>query len=225
MDAQYLKETVGEALIEALDKVLDNQPADPIEYLGLMLLQYIKNQEGRPETFKRQDHKSYKLTAKDDKAEKIIELEQRNEKVMKSSSIEGQSETITNKVDVTETHKEQLENGLVGKEIKEGNSTDEGEVIPIPETDTLSPGVDAVVEEVEKDTTTHDASENGESQGNPTSEEPAVEVESAESNMNTAEAMDSIQGREDDITSREPTGTQVANVEGDQSTMPVNSTE
>ena len=236
MDAQYLKETVGEALVEALDKVLDRQATDPIEYLGLMLLQYIKNQKGKPEEFRKRVFKSYRLPAKEDRAnkrsfslEKKQELEQQNDKLMKVSSTEDQSEKITGEVDETESNRKQLENGGgEGKEIqggKEGDSTDQVEALSNPDTVTISSGV-AVVEEVGTDNIPPGANETEDIQGNQTtSEDPAVVAVSTDSNINTAEAIDGTQGREEDITHKEPTETQSPDAEGDPSTIPVDSTE
>ena len=52
MDAHYLKDTVGDALIEALNEVVEKQPTDPIEYVGLMLLKYLDNQCELSDEFK-----------------------------------------------------------------------------------------------------------------------------------------------------------------------------
>lgn len=45
MDAEFLKRTVGEPLSEALTSLVVAQPADPIEFVGEALLDYIKRRE------------------------------------------------------------------------------------------------------------------------------------------------------------------------------------
>ena len=199
MDAQFLKETVGMALIEALEKVLDKQPADPIEYLGLMLFQYIKNQECMPEGMKKRIPKGYQLPATDDGAKQSLALEKK---------IEGPSEIIPDEVDDTETIKKQFENGLEEKETTEENFTDKGEVAPIPESAKLPTAADTVAEEVDgNNTITHNLGENE----NTTSEEPALEVASAEINSHSGEAMDNAEGTEDGISHQDTTEPQSEN--------------
>lgn len=45
MDADFLKRSVGEPLSEALASLVVTQPADPIEFIGEALLDYIKRRE------------------------------------------------------------------------------------------------------------------------------------------------------------------------------------
>ncbi len=45
MDAAYLQREIGPALAKGLAALAVAQPADPVEYLGLWLLQHIKNKE------------------------------------------------------------------------------------------------------------------------------------------------------------------------------------
>lgn len=45
MDTEFLKRTVGEPLSQALTLLVVAQPADPIEFIGEALLDYIKRRE------------------------------------------------------------------------------------------------------------------------------------------------------------------------------------
>lgn len=45
MDAEFLKRTVGEPLSDALTALVVAQPADPIEFIGEALLDFIKRRE------------------------------------------------------------------------------------------------------------------------------------------------------------------------------------
>lgn len=45
MDAEFLKRTVGEPLSDALTSLVVAQPADPIEFIGEALLDFIKRKE------------------------------------------------------------------------------------------------------------------------------------------------------------------------------------
>lgn len=45
MDAEFLKRTVGEPLSDALSSLVVAQPADPIEFIGEALLDFIKRKE------------------------------------------------------------------------------------------------------------------------------------------------------------------------------------
>lgn len=45
MDAEFLKRTVGDPLSEALTSLVMEQPADPIEFIGEALLDYVKRRE------------------------------------------------------------------------------------------------------------------------------------------------------------------------------------
>jgi hypothetical protein len=49
LDANYLKDTVGDILAEALANVAIQQPADPVEFVGLYLLNHVKNQKKKSE--------------------------------------------------------------------------------------------------------------------------------------------------------------------------------
>lgn len=51
MDADFLKHTVGNPLSEALTSLVVAQPADPIEYIGEALLEYIKRMEAETKVF------------------------------------------------------------------------------------------------------------------------------------------------------------------------------
>jgi len=42
MDATYLKNTVGPALVEAITRIIETNPTDPIEFLGEFLVQHGK---------------------------------------------------------------------------------------------------------------------------------------------------------------------------------------
>jgi hypothetical protein len=45
MDAEYLKETVGQALADGLSAVAISQPSDSVEFLGQYLLKYVALKE------------------------------------------------------------------------------------------------------------------------------------------------------------------------------------
>lgn len=45
MDAEFLKRTVGEPLSDALTSLVVAQPADPIEFIGEALLDFINRKE------------------------------------------------------------------------------------------------------------------------------------------------------------------------------------
>lgn len=45
MDAEFLKRTVGDPLSEALTSLVMEQPADPIEFIGEALLDYVRRRE------------------------------------------------------------------------------------------------------------------------------------------------------------------------------------
>ena len=47
MDAEYLKETVGAPLSDALATLVTVQPADAVDYIGKYLLAYVEREEGR----------------------------------------------------------------------------------------------------------------------------------------------------------------------------------
>lgn len=45
MDAGFLKRTVGKPLSEAMTSLVVTQPADPVEFIGEALLDFVKRQE------------------------------------------------------------------------------------------------------------------------------------------------------------------------------------
>jgi hypothetical protein len=45
MDAQYVKETVGAAVIEGVTAVVRSAPEDPVDYLGRFLVHYANHLE------------------------------------------------------------------------------------------------------------------------------------------------------------------------------------
>ncbi|CAN0029365.1 unnamed protein product, partial [Sphacelaria rigidula] len=49
MDAEFLVRTVGDPLSEALTSLVIEQPADPIEFIGEALLDYVKRREEEDE--------------------------------------------------------------------------------------------------------------------------------------------------------------------------------
>lgn len=49
MDAEFLVRTVGDPLSEALTSLVIEQPADPIEFIGEALLDYVKRREEEEE--------------------------------------------------------------------------------------------------------------------------------------------------------------------------------
>ena len=117
MDSQYLKETVGNALIESLSSVLDKQPTDPIEYLGLMLLQYIKNKEGNPTHFPKRDFKIIQIPS--DNVVKQVEMNiNTKEGVIRDEVTENVlllEETISEQVEKVEARTEELGNQVSGE--------------------------------------------------------------------------------------------------------------
>lgn len=112
MDSQYLKETVGDALIESLSCVLDKQPTDPIEYLGLMLLQYIKNKEGDPAHFPKRDFKYVQMTPKS--VVKQVELNINTKEIVVRDEVTEKlpllEETRSEQVEKAEPHKKKIGN-------------------------------------------------------------------------------------------------------------------
>ena len=130
MDSQYLKETVGDALIESLSSVLDKQPTDPIEYLGLMLLQYIRNKEGDLTHFPKRDFKivqippnsvvkqvevnvnTKEIVIQDEETEEVLETghSKGTEEVLETGHSKGTEKVLetghSEKVEKVETRKE-----------------------------------------------------------------------------------------------------------------------
>jgi hypothetical protein len=51
LDAEYLKNTVGSVLADALTNAVIQQPADPIEYIGNFLLNFVKTEKKKAEVF------------------------------------------------------------------------------------------------------------------------------------------------------------------------------
>jgi len=45
MDSDYLKESIGNAIVEGLSSCVINQPEDPVEYLGRFLQEFHLKQE------------------------------------------------------------------------------------------------------------------------------------------------------------------------------------
>ena len=46
-DADYLKATVGPALVQAMTSMVVTQPPDAVDYLGNYLLAYVEREEGK----------------------------------------------------------------------------------------------------------------------------------------------------------------------------------
>ncbi|KAI6655994.1 DPY30 domain-containing protein 1 [Oopsacas minuta] len=183
MDSQYLKETVGEALTESLKTVLDKQPADPIEYIALMLLQYIKNHDGKPSEFSKRianhsripamvekekviiDSKEIELVEKEDKEQEPDE----SKNVPISEDIDGPIE----KVDVSEPHKEELT--YETKEDKE-QEPDESKNVPISE-DIDGPIEKVDVSEPHKEELTYETKEEPVDSTEPETADDIIEVD------------------------------------------------
>ena len=144
MDSQYLKETVGDALIESLSSVLEKQPTDPIEYLGLMLLQYIQNKEGDPTQFPKRDFKKFQIPPKSVVKQVDVNVD------TKESVIRDE---VTEKVPLLEEpNYEQVEKAEPRKEF--GNETSEEQTVeridrvttaPVNEMAEVVLGIDAVI--------------------------------------------------------------------------------
>ncbi|EFJ44886.1 radial spoke protein 2 [Volvox carteri f. nagariensis] len=72
-DTNYLKETVGEALARGCAAAIGAQPNDPVEYLGLWLLKYVKNAEVEGNFYK---ERQQELQHKKDRLIKEAQAEQ-----------------------------------------------------------------------------------------------------------------------------------------------------
>ncbi|GFR41453.1 hypothetical protein Agub_g2141 [Astrephomene gubernaculifera] len=72
-DTTYLKDTVGEALARGCAATIGAQPNDPVEYLGLWLLKYVKNAEVEGNFYR---ERQQELQQKKDKLVKEAQAEQ-----------------------------------------------------------------------------------------------------------------------------------------------------
>eukprot|EP00752_Nemacystus_decipiens_P007983 g7132.t1 len=88
MDAEFLKRTVGEPLSDALTSLVVAQPADPIEFIGEAMLDFIKRKEAES---KRNKHAS--------EVARLLEMARQQEEVARKEREVGEA-AILAKLDV-----------------------------------------------------------------------------------------------------------------------------
>jgi hypothetical protein len=111
MDADYLKRTVGDILVEGIAAVVEAQPSDPVDYLGKWLLHQLELQEVK----KQRELQAAKLK---EEADKILSNEQKH--------IEAAAQSITKEYKKFAKRKKEKEEKL-RKEMEEKKRKEEEE--------------------------------------------------------------------------------------------------
>eukprot|EP00636_Phaeomonas_parva_P000897 CAMPEP_0118863280 /NCGR_PEP_ID=MMETSP1163-20130328/8210_1 /TAXON_ID=124430 /ORGANISM="Phaeomonas parva, Strain CCMP2877" /LENGTH=518 /DNA_ID=CAMNT_0006797269 /DNA_START=66 /DNA_END=1622 /DNA_ORIENTATION=+ len=110
-DSDYLKRTVGDALVQGMTKMVVAQPDDAVEFLGHFLLNYVKNKEAEVERLDRKAGEIAELEEKIKTADAKAEAEAAAAAAAKAEA-EGEEEAVVKKLSSTEEPLDEIKPAL-----------------------------------------------------------------------------------------------------------------